>query len=130
MIGKILSIIGWSLGLLQHSFSTNITAISKKHLYISLVRSQLMFCSTLWKPDLLKDIRQLEQLQHRATKYILNDYTSNYKSRLLELKNLPLMYVGRSLLCFLIFQLFFLEILFKLTYYSQNYSWNCAKQAY
>ena len=73
--------------------STNITAISKKHLYISLVRSQLMFCSTLWKPYLLKDIRQLEQLQHRAMKYILNDYTSNYQSRLLELKILPLMYV-------------------------------------
>ena len=52
-----------------------------------------MFCSTLWKPYLLKDIRQLEQLQRRTTKYILNDYTSNYKSRLLELKILPLMYV-------------------------------------
>ena len=60
---------------------------------ISLVRSQLMFCSSLWKPYLLKDIRQLEQLQRRTTKYILNDYTSNYKSRLLELKILPLMYV-------------------------------------
>ena len=81
------------LGLLQCSFSTNITTISKKHLYVLLVRSQLMFCSTLWKPYLLKDIRQLEQLQHHATKYILNDYSSNYKSRLLELKILPLMYV-------------------------------------
>ena len=53
---------------------------------ISLVRSQLMSCSTLWKPYLLKDIRQLEQIQRRTMKYILNDYTSNYKSRLLELK--------------------------------------------
>ena len=52
-----------------------------------------MFYPTLWKPYLLKDIRQLEQVQHRTTKYILNDYTSNYKSRLLELKILPLMYV-------------------------------------
>ena len=49
--------------------------------------------NTVWKPYLLKDIKQLEQLQHRTTKYILNDYTSNYKSRLLELKILPLMYV-------------------------------------
>jgi len=81
------------LGLLRRSFSTNITTISKKQLYISLVRSQLMFCSLLWKPYLLKDIRQLEQLQRRATKYILNDYSSNYKSRLLELKILPLMYI-------------------------------------
>ena len=30
--------------------------------------------------------------------------------------------LGTSLLCFLSFQLFFLAILFKLTYYSQNYS--------
>ena len=67
--------------------------IQEISIYISLVRSQLMFCSTLWKPYLLKDIRQLEQLQHRATKYILNGYISNYKSRLLELKILPLMYV-------------------------------------
>ena len=74
------------LGLLQHSFSTNITAISKKHLYISLVRSQLMFVQHYGKHILLKDIRQLEQLQCCTTKYILNDYTSNYKSRLLELK--------------------------------------------
>ena len=52
-----------------------------------------MFRSTLWKPYLLKDIKQLEQLQRRTMKYILNDYTSKYKSRLLELKILPLMYV-------------------------------------
>ena len=47
----------------------------------------------LGEPYLLKDIRQLEQLQRCATEYILNDYTSNYKSQLLELKILPLMYV-------------------------------------
>ena len=82
----------WMLGLLQRFFSTKVTAISKKH--ISLVRSQLMFCSTLWKPYLLKDIKQPEQLQHRTMKYILNDYSSNYKSQLLELKFLPLMSVS------------------------------------
>ena len=36
---------------------------------------------------------QLEQLQRCATKYILNDFTSSYKHRLLELKMLPLMYI-------------------------------------
>ena len=34
----------------------------------------------------------LERIQHRATKFILNDYTSSYKSRLLKLNILPLMY--------------------------------------
>ena len=52
---------------------------------------QVMFCSIIWKPYLLKDIRQLEQLQRHAI--ILNDFTSSYKHRLLELKMLPLMYV-------------------------------------
>ena len=35
----------------------------------------------------------MEQIQHRATKYLLNDYTSSYKTRLVKLKILPLMYL-------------------------------------
>ena len=65
------------LGLLKCSFSTNITVQSKKLLYVSLVRSQLLFCSVLWKPYLLKDVKKLEKLQRRATKYILKDYSSD-----------------------------------------------------
>ena len=34
-----------------------------------------------------------ECIQRRATKYILNDYTSSYKSRLQQLNILPLMFV-------------------------------------
>ena len=41
---------------------------------------------------LIKHIQQIERIQRRATKYILNDYTSDYKSRLLKLHILPLMY--------------------------------------
>ena len=32
----------------------------------------------------------LERIQRRATKYILNDYQSDYKHRLLQLRFLPL----------------------------------------
>ena len=35
----------------------------------------------------------MERIQRRSTKYILNDYTSDYKSHLLKLKLLPLMYL-------------------------------------
>ena len=35
----------------------------------------------------------MERIQRRSTKYILNDYTSDYKTRLLKLKLLPLMYL-------------------------------------
>ena len=64
----------------------------KKLLYISLVRSQLIYCSQLWRPHLLKDIITLERIQRRATKFILNDYQSSYRFRLVKLHLLPLMY--------------------------------------
>ena len=35
---------------------------------------------------LLKDIINMERIQRCSTKYILNDYTSDYKARLLKLK--------------------------------------------
>ena len=64
----------------------------KKKLYISLVRSRLIYSSQLSNPYLIKDIVILERIQRHATKFILNDYSSNYKSHLLKLNILPLMY--------------------------------------
>ena len=51
-----------------------------------------MYCSQLWRPHLIKDITCLERVQCRATKFVLNDFTSNYKSRLTSLNLLLLMY--------------------------------------
>ena len=65
----------------------------KKRLYISLVRSTLLYCSSLWRPYHHHHIEALEKVQRRATKYIPSDYTSNYKSRLIQLGILPLMYL-------------------------------------
>ncbi len=45
----------------------------KKSLYLSLVRSQLTYCSQLWFPNKIQDIILLESVQRRATKYILNN---------------------------------------------------------
>ena len=39
----------------------------------------------------LKDVRSIENIQRRDTKYILNDYSSCYRSKLKELHILPLM---------------------------------------
>jgi len=44
----------------------------------------------------MKDILILEQIQCHATKCLLNDYTSIYKTRLFKLKILPLMYLFES----------------------------------
>ena len=55
-------------------------------------RSQLLYCSPLWHPYLICDISALERIQRRATKFILNDYVTDYKTRLIKLNILPLMY--------------------------------------
>ena len=80
-----------SLGLIRRSFKTN-SISAKRQLYLSLVRSHLSYCSPVWRPYLIKDIILLERVQERATKYILNDYTSSYKYHLKALHILPLMY--------------------------------------
>ena len=50
-----------TLGLLRRTFKTN-NIQAKKHLYISLVRSQLLYCSQLWRPQLIRDIQNLERI--------------------------------------------------------------------
>ena len=64
---------------------------TKKTLSLSLVHSQLTYCSQIWHPHLLKDIIILGKIQHCVTKYILNEFTSDYRSRLIALRILPLM---------------------------------------
>ena len=81
-----------TLGLLRRTFSRQHLPEVKKKLYLSLVRSQFIFCSIIWRPHLIKDIKTIEQLQRRATKFILNDYESDYYDRLLKLNLLPIMY--------------------------------------
>ena len=51
------------------------------------------YCSQLWRPYLIKHIIQLERVQCRSIKFILNDYQSSYRSRLLTLHLLSLMYL-------------------------------------
>ena len=80
-----------TLNLIRYSFSSGHSPQTKKILYLSLVHSQLTYCSQIWHPHLLKDIIILEKIQHRATKYILNNFTPDYRSHLIALKILPLM---------------------------------------
>uniref|UniRef100_A0A1X7TJ20 Reverse transcriptase domain-containing protein n=1 Tax=Amphimedon queenslandica TaxID=400682 RepID=A0A1X7TJ20_AMPQE len=81
------------LWMLKHVFpcTTTTTAVKRK-LYLTLVIPILTYCCQVWRPSLIKDIVALELLQRRATKYILNDFVSDYKTRLLHLKLLPLSY--------------------------------------
>ena len=79
------------LGLLRRVFNNVFAIAAKKRLYISLVRSQLTYCSVVGRPHLIKDITTLEKIQRCASKYILSDFSSDYKSRLTSLNMLPLM---------------------------------------
>ena len=80
-----------SLGTIRRTFKTN-SISAKRKLYLSLVCSRLPYCCQVWRPQNTKDIVLLERIQRRATKYILNEYASDYKSRLVSLQLLPLMY--------------------------------------
>ena len=59
---------------------------------MTLVRSQLSFCSSVWRPHLIKEIKSLERIQRRATKFIINGSSINYRTRLQTLELFPLMY--------------------------------------
>ena len=74
-------------------FSITSPTLTKKKLYQSLVLPILTYCSPVWRPFLLQDITALEKVQRRATKYIVNDSSLNYKDRLMKLNMLPLMYL-------------------------------------
>ena len=75
-----------------------------------------MYGSQIWRPLLIKDMKPIESLQRRATKYILNDYTSDYRSRLIQLNLLPLsMQLELNDICFFIKSL-------KLTYSNNSFN--------
>ena len=81
------------LGLIYRTFGCSSNVNTRKLLYISLVGSQLTYCSTIRRSHLIRDITLLETLQTHATKWILDDYVSYYKTRLETIHLLPLMMI-------------------------------------
>ena len=63
------------------------------HLYCSLVRSHFCFCSQLWAPQSsTSNLILVENIQRRATHFILRNSNLCYKAHLIKLKLLPLSY--------------------------------------
>ena len=65
---------------------------ARKYLYLQLVRNNFAYASQVWSPQTVKLIENIEKVQRRATKYILNlGFITNvpYTTRLLQL---PLTY--------------------------------------
>ena len=88
-----------TLGFLYRHFgSSYIGPAQRKLLYLSLVLSHLSYASEIWAPQsCITDLKQLENVQRRATRFILScsrdpNIRPNYKTRLIALNLLPISY--------------------------------------
>lgn len=73
------------LGMIKRTFTSRKPEIMIP-LYKALVRPHLEYCVQAWRPHYIKDIKLLEQVQHRATKCIEGMYNLSYEERLHQLK--------------------------------------------
>jgi len=77
---------------LLHRTCKDMTDIrTKKLLYITWVRTRLEYASAVWSPYTKRNITSLEQIQRRATRFILGKEYSKH-DRLSKLNLLPLQY--------------------------------------
>ena len=79
-----------TFSLLRRLFSHTDSEYAKRQLYLALVRFKLLYSSQVWRPKLVRDVSKLENVQRLATKFILNDYSSTYRERLINTSLLPL----------------------------------------
>ena len=77
-INKILSKAYKVLGMLRRAVSSSSNLALKRALYLTLIRSQVIYCCQIWRPYVIHECRVLERLQRRATKFILDDYKMGY----------------------------------------------------
>ena len=83
------------LGFIRRSTQEIHDVRARKNLYLQLVRNNFAYASQVWSPQTIQLIENIEKVQRRATKYILNlGFTTNvpYTTRLLQLGLLPLSY--------------------------------------
>ena len=67
----------------------------RKVLYMTMVRNELAYCCQVWAPQSVNNISTIEQVQRRATKFILSlPYNTNisYKERLVTIGIIPTCY--------------------------------------
>ena len=94
-MNKVRSKANQMLGLVRRSTIEMTDTNTRKLLYFNLVRSNVSYASQAWCPQSVKLIEDIEKVQRRATKYILNlgFVTSvSYTARLLQLDILPVSY--------------------------------------
>ena len=89
------------LGLIKRTVGFNAPYRVKLHLYTTLVKPLFSYASIVYSCS-KADLNQIERIQRKTTKYILNDYVSDYPTRLHNTKLLPLSFIKDiNDLCFL-----------------------------
>ena len=68
------------LGLIKRTVGFNAPYRVKLHLYTTLVKPLFSYASIVYSCS-KADLNQIERIQRKATKYILNDYVSDYPTR-------------------------------------------------
>jgi ribonuclease P/MRP protein subunit RPP40 len=79
------------VGILRRSFSS-LSSYSLKLLYKSIVRPILEYCSSIWFPALVGEIKEIEKVQRRATKLVPSLKNKSYPERLKALDLTSLLY--------------------------------------
>ena len=82
------------LGLLRRTCPLLTNRDARRTLYLSLVKSQMCYATEIWSPSQSTFKINLERIQRRATRWILQVKIGDvpYKDRLLALNLLPLCY--------------------------------------
>ena len=69
-----------TLGLLSRVFSASVATQAKLTLYTSLVCSKMLYCSVVWRPLLLVDIKCLELVYYQGFRFRLQTTSRNTTS--------------------------------------------------
>ena len=83
------------LGLLRQTCPLLTDCVIRRSLYLSFVKSQLCYATRVWSPSIIANKINLEKVQRRGTRWILQLKKGElmaYKDRLLALNLLPLVY--------------------------------------
>ncbi len=70
----------------------HLTSEVKLSMFQTFIMSHFNVCPLVWHFCGVKDLKKIEKIQHRALRYVYNDFTSSYAS-LRGRANRPLMYI-------------------------------------
>ena len=90
-VNKVVSKSTKSLGFIRRNIGSCPEEI-KKQAYLTLVRPHLEYACSAWDPHLQKHINQIEMVQHRAARFITNNYSREPGTATGILKRLELGY--------------------------------------